>query len=98
MNQQHSSTLQIPLYKLLYVQDVTNRPLSTRELEQFSKDYEPCEIKKIVEALKWASARPKFPYSSLVSGIKFSDEECHQYLVNVLSQIEQFNESDGNGA
>jgi len=87
MVEQQASVLRIPLYKLLYLEEIAEEPLTNGELEKLSKDYTPEEIQQIVESLRWASKHPDYPFSSLVSGIKFSDREAYRFLANLLRQI-----------
>src|SRR5438445_2716788 len=78
----HTSVLQIPLYKLLYLDKICAEPLTPKEINQMQRDYSGEKVRQIIEGLEWAAQNPQYPYSSLLPGIPYSDKECHQYLMN----------------
>ena len=89
MSDQHTSFLRIPLYKLYYLDEIGEEPLTKKELEQLSQDYDQDTIGEIVNSLEWASNNPAYPFSPLLPDLQFSDQDAYRYLVDVLRQVKR---------
>jgi hypothetical protein len=90
MSENHQAVLSvlcIPLYKLHYLDEIADQPLTQRELEQLYTDYDGDEIQRLFSSLEWAYNHPHYPFSSLFPGVRFSDQEAYRYLVNLLRQL-----------
>lgn len=84
------SILQIPLYGLYYIDSIPSEPMTKAQLERMHQVYSADKMQQIVEGLRWAVAHEDFRFATMLPGLKFSDQDAHKYLVNLLRQIEQF--------
>ncbi|MBI1373224.1 MAG: hypothetical protein GC159_10875 [Phycisphaera sp.] len=88
MSNQAPQTLRIPLYKLNYVDEILDVPLTKDELDNFYEVYDQNEVQAIKDALDWAAEHPDFAFTGLISGTtKFSDRDAYQYLANLRRQL-----------
>jgi hypothetical protein len=80
--------LQIPLYKLYYVEDCTQPVVIEPQIGQLiRKDYDQPTIDNIIDSLVWATRNPDYDYRSLLPNIRHSNEQILQYFQNLLSQL-----------
>lgn len=88
MDDQPTAFLRIPLYKLLYLKEIPDEPLTPDELKEWTVGYEPDEVQQIIAAIRWGCSHPEYDFSPLLPGSRFSNQDAHRYLVNLLRQIE----------
>jgi hypothetical protein len=81
--------LRIPVYAL------TNKwegdpaeGLSRAVLRRFASAYDPEVFEQIIAALRWSQANPSFDFTSLLPGIRYSNETILAYLRKLLEQLE----------
>lgn len=86
--------LEIPLYKLHYLDRIEQQPLSDTELSRLYQDYDNDEVAAIIHSLEWAAQNPSYPFSSLVPGIQFTQQEICEYIVSLLRQLKMYRPKD----
>ena len=80
--------LRIPLYKLYYIDDINQfNGLSVSELNQLEHDYTEQELEDITNALIWAKENPEFDFSSLLPGLRHSNNDIKEYINIIFEQI-----------
>lgn len=80
--------LRIPLYKLYYIEDLSQfEGLNEQELMQWKDQYNVEEQRSIVKALGWAVNNPHYDYRSLLPNLRQSNSSIHQYIYKVYSQL-----------
>ena len=88
--------LWIPLYKLLYIDDLeTFNGLSEEELDSFKSEYNKEEINEIIGALKWGVKNPSYDFRSLTPGVQYKNTAIYTYIKLLLSQLVHYGSNDG---
>lgn len=73
--------LRITLHKLYYVDDLGSfSGLTAEEFASMRDEYDPDEIKSIIESVGWARENPDFDFSSLLPDLNYSNDEIYEYF------------------
>ena len=79
--------LRYPLYKLYYLEDISNfQGLSSEELAAF-REYEAPQRSAIMNALKWVSENPDVDLTNVLPDLPFQNNDIHLYIEKVLASL-----------
>ena len=86
----HARFLRIPLYKLIYVENIQDfSGLKESEIKQFYIDYTSEEVENIMNALEWGIENQDFDFRSLLPDLRHSNESIYRYIVKIQKQIQE---------
>jgi hypothetical protein len=86
----HVRFLRIPLYKLIYIENIDGfSGLKDSEIKQFYIDYTSDEVENIMNALAWGVENHDFDFRSLLPDLRHSNDTIYRYIVKLQKQIQK---------
>ena len=77
-----------PLYKLYYLDDVSNFPgLSHEDLKLLRTEYSEEEIEHILASLAWAGKKPEYDFASLLPNLRHKNPDIYMYVRKVYESL-----------
>jgi len=84
----NTNFLRIPLYKLYYIDDVSEfSGFTIQSLESLKCEYSESELRAIVESVNWATHNPDYDFSSLLPNLQHSNEDIYKYLCTLRDSL-----------
>ena len=78
---ENTTCLKIPLYKLYYIDKVSDFAGFTRDdVDALKAEYNAQEIKCILTSLAWAAKNPTFDFTSLLPNLPHTNKDIYIYL------------------
>lgn len=80
--------LRIPLYKLYYIDNVSDfSGLTKKDLESLKAEYDESELIGIAESVRWATHNQNYDFASLLPNLKQSNDEIFKYLCELDASL-----------